>query len=548
MRSIFYLLCITLVACDTTTPSDETPATNDEVVFVGSNITPGAVTDNDPGVQQQEESKEPVPLQEDRTSNPVETEEPELEELVNAETEEEAETIEEEVPAPDDQITIDDLTNANLEQIELTREYIFVGLDVGKELYLEEVTLVLQELGIVNNYEGIFDANGEIPEIETCPFVEYYNNEPPVDPILCKYMVDKAKADAYSKLVSRLDQHNPINKNEVMTDEEYEEFEFWYQQGGISGVEESRVLVDIDIKAKALCDQVPTPISSAVQKGLDIGRQMLTNSINSWLATNGYIPDYPVVSQPIEVCNADISLLEPANQEALKSISQAMLDDPLCPDYEPYDNESALMWAQAKSDYQAAIKSGIKNEFALAAVKIFKVVPCNVSDPLIMDVNGNGKFDILPVSKGVNFNIYGDRPVAIAWTHEDGFLFLDKNDNGIVDDGTELFGTSFEFRGGFDHLRIYDSNKDGLITPSDIAYQDMYIWVDSDNNGICDMPEVQSLIKWGVRKISLNKTSKRELIKGSLLKSVGVATRDNGESVVVGDVLLKAGYFARLSQ
>ena len=52
----------------------------------------------------------------------------------------------------------------------------------------------------------------------------------------------------------------------------------------------------------------------------------------------------------------------------------------------------------------------------------------------------NGKFDVTTIENGVNFSFTGTRSQATAWLSGDGFLFHDRNSNGVVDNGTELFG------------------------------------------------------------------------------------------------------------
>jgi hypothetical protein len=93
---------------------------------------------------------------------------------------------------------------------------------------------------------------------------------------------------------------------------------------------------------------------------------------------------------------------------------------------------------------------------------------------------------------------------------DEGLLALDRNGNGIVDDGTEIFGEgtrlSLENRNapnGFVALAQYDSpslggDDDGAITASDPVWTKLRVWLDSDANGICAPHEMSSLENAGI--------------------------------------------------
>ncbi len=61
-------------------------------------------------------------------------------------------------------------------------------------------------------------------------------------------------------------------------------------------------------------------------------------------------------------------------------------------------------------------------------------------DPLILDLGGDG-FNIETKELGANFDLDKNGfAEKINWTSKDGFLCLDLNGNGTIDDGGELFG------------------------------------------------------------------------------------------------------------
>jgi len=483
------------------------------------------------------ETEETTPETEETTSETEETT-PETE----VDSTDEQEQVE--VETTDDEVTLEDLTVDEFADIEILRDNIFGGLGIGKDLYLSQVSLALEDLGLDPNYE-ITNEDETLPETSPCPYVEFYNNQGVMNGYACEYLVDQARSESYSKLYSTLsasrDSYNP----------DLSEQDFWFEQGAVSGLEQARVMVRVDLKSKQLCNNNPSPVKSSAEKGLIVGRQHFINSMNNWLTTNGYTGDYPLMSDPIEVCQADQSILDPVFNDSMNTISQAMEQNPLCDDYVPVNSDDEIMYAQAQTDYSNALQEGIQDEFALAAVKIFKVVPCNVSDPIVIDLNNNGRFDVTSVENGVNFSMFGKRKTAVSWLSGDGFLFVDKNSNGIADNGTEFFGTSPNYSGGFTHLASMDSNQDGTVSVKDKEFGKLYVWADTNYDGICTTEEVVPLVETKITHIPLDasqyqKTSTR--VNGNRVKSsVRVPTGDN-RVILFGDVDLRSGIYPRLQK
>ena len=532
----------------TTTTNTGTTTTTDETVTTPENtgtVEPTEVEENNETNTVPTETEETTPEQGSDPSDPVESE-PVESEPVESEPVEEQPTEEEttEIEPVEEEVTLEDLTAEDLAEIEILRDNIFGGLDVGKELYLAQVSLALEDLGINGGYQ-IENESQDLPEVSDCPYVEFYNNQAVMTGYACEYLVDKARSDAYSKLYGTLkasrENYNP----------DLSEQDFWFEQGAVSGLEEARVLVRVDLKAKQLCNVNPSPVKSSQEKGQVVGRQHFINSMNNWLTTNGYTADYPIMSDPIEVCQANESLLDPVFNEAMNTISQAMEQNPLCDDYVPTNGDDELMFAQAQTDYSNALQEGIADEFALAAVKIFKVGPCNVSDPIIIDLNNNGRFDVTSVENGVNFSMFGKRTTAVSWLSGDGFLFVDKNSNGIADDGTEFFGTSSKFSGGFAHLAIMDTNKDGVVSVKDKGFGNLYVWADTNYDGKCTTEEVTPLTETRVTSIPLDANQYQKVstrVNGSRVKSsVRVSTGDN-RVILFGDVDLRSGIYPKLQK
>ncbi len=105
-----------------------------------------------------------------------------------------------------------------------------------------------------------------------------------------------------------------------------------------------------------------------------------------------------------------------------------------------------------------------------------------MTDPLVINF-GNGKADVL--DQTFMFDIDGDgKEDEISMLGENsGFLAYDKNGDGIINDGNELFGT--ESGNGFKDLSAYDSDNNGWIDETDEIFSKLKIWTkDKDGNDI----------------------------------------------------------------
>lgn len=100
-------------------------------------------------------------------------------------------------------------------------------------------------------------------------------------------------------------------------------------------------------------------------------------------------------------------------------------------------------------------------------------------DPLVVNLNGNAA---QLTNQRMAFDIDGDGEddqIAFA-TGDSAFLALDKNNNGSIDDGNELFGP--RSGSGFADLAQYDDNQDGLIDELDDIWQELVL-VQRDESG-----------------------------------------------------------------
>jgi hypothetical protein len=131
----------------------------------------------------------------------------------------------------------------------------------------------------------------------------------------------------------------------------------------------------------------------------------------------------------------------------------------------------------------------------------------------------NGGYRLTGANAPVWFDIMGSGKLShIGWTvagADEAFLWLDRNNNGIVDDGSELFGTATRLQNGtlasngFEALKEFDSNHDGWIDSQDAVWPHLLLWRDLNHDGVSQSGEIEPLDRSGIVRISLDYHAER---------------------------------------
>ena len=146
------------------------------------------------------------------------------------------------------------------------------------------------------------------------------------------------------------------------------------------------------------------------------------------------------------------------------------------------------------------------------------------ASPLVLDLLGNG-LQFTSAEEGVFFDLDADGYVEkTGWTakqteFDDAFLIYDKNDNGQVDNGKELFGDQNGEKNGFIELAKYDNNRDNVINKDDPIYFKLRLWADMNANTKVDKGEIKTLEEANVVEIPLDYTEEVDK-KGNLLTDI----------------------------
>jgi hypothetical protein len=139
---------------------------------------------------------------------------------------------------------------------------------------------------------------------------------------------------------------------------------------------------------------------------------------------------------------------------------------------------------------------------------------CNQGSPILIDTRGTG-YQLGPLTDCVNFDL-GDGTVrCYSWPvagSGNGWLALDRNHNGKIDNGLELFGNytdqqDSKMANGFIALEEFDKpenggNLDNQIDQNDAIYPQLLVWIDENHDGISQPNELHKLSDLGIRSIS----------------------------------------------
>lgn len=148
-------------------------------------------------------------------------------------------------------------------------------------------------------------------------------------------------------------------------------------------------------------------------------------------------------------------------------------------------------------------------------------------DPLVFNFEGNVA-EITDQKFLFDLDADGNEEEIGMLNAGSGFLALDKNGDGIINDGSELFGA--KSGNGFKDLEEYDADKNGWIDEADEIFSKLKIWMKNEDGG----DELLSLKEAGIGAICLEnlatdfseKNSQNEML--GIIRKTGLFLYENG--------------------
>ena len=170
------------------------------------------------------------------------------------------------------------------------------------------------------------------------------------------------------------------------------------------------------------------------------------------------------------------------------------------------------------------------------------------ASPLVLDLNGDGILTSSQQSSGVFFDIDNDGfAERSGWISAgDGFLVYDANNDGLINNQSELFGNGFvadpvslqriEIENGFDSLARFDINSDGVFDNRDAEWSNVQVWQDFNGNGRTEDGELLSLDSLDITSISLNYNEGDVDQNGNEIREVSTFEYGDGTQGQIADV------------
>ncbi len=277
--------------------------------------------------------------------------------------------------------------------------------------------------------------------------------------------------------------------NVALDDEALDELNLWFDDAEALVLEPYR-WESVDANLQAFWNTN----SDQVLAAYDLGAALDDAGWTPEVGAGGWVPPdlQPMFFEPASPAGTPDPIFLPAYEDFLPSYQGYM------PAYEDF-LDGSLSWSSTwspSSDFGAS-SGGFDGSSYI--------------DPLVLKLGTGSVHTTNRLGSKVMFDMNADGTRdRTGWiTADEGFLVLDRNGNGIVDDASEMFSeyTSPKANSGFRALAAYDSNGDRYVDKwNDKIFNKLQLWVDININGVTDAGELHALKEFGIYGIATRPT------------------------------------------
>lgn len=173
------------------------------------------------------------------------------------------------------------------------------------------------------------------------------------------------------------------------------------------------------------------------------------------------------------------------------------------------------------------VNVGMSRDFQSRFTEDLQLARFTLCDPLVINLDGDVT-DVEDQTFYFDIDADGEKDEISRLGKGSGYLALDRNGDGVINDGSELFGT--QSGDGFADLAKYDEDGNGWIDENDAIWDKLKIWC-KDENG---KDVLYRLADKGVGAICLQKAATDFTLQGQegrtqgVIRSTGVFLYENG--------------------
>jgi hypothetical protein len=247
----------------------------------------------------------------------------------------------------------------------------------------------------------------------------------------------------------------------------------------------------------------------------------------------------------VNVDNATFKYKIPNEYKSLNKTKPSKHED-LKPPVSTSFDEAFLKSVQTQKPYKRAQRSKIFMKYLDLYKKANLKQEKKQTHFLVLNLKKDTKIYVHPVNKSSTFfDIKGNgKAKHVSWIYPQmGFLVYDKNENGNIDNITEIFGS--KDKTGFEELSALDINKDRKINSKDKLFSKLQIWQDFNFNGKVDEKELLTLNEHNIESINLAPITKINN-KFDGYEVFSIAAYNNDRQSLVADLILETDSFESL--